>query len=41
MHIWKLNLVNIVPVDGLASNGAKPLAGTLLVTALDIPDFSS
>ena len=35
IYVWDLNMVSIMPADGLAPNGARPSAGTLLSEQLD------
>ena len=32
IYMWDPNLVSTVPADGLAPNGARPSAGTMLIT---------
>ena len=39
IHVQGLNKVSIVPADGLAQNGARPSAGTMLTTSLDMIFF--
>ena len=36
MYIQDMNVVITVPADGLAPNGARPSAGTMLTTKLDM-----
>ena len=39
IYVWDQNLVIPVPEDALAPNGARPSAGTVLTTKLDIFSF--
>ena len=34
IYTWDPSFVSIVPADGLAPNGARPSAGTVLITKL-------
>ena len=35
ISIWDINFVITVPADDLAPNGARPSAGTVMITSLD------